>query len=70
MAQHFDPFATDTAAVLLKRGGRYSADEVDAALAAARTAIQWCFEEIHAERAGRPLMEAIDAARSVARNRA
>ena len=70
MAQHFDPFATETAAVLLKVGGRYSAEEVDAALTAARSALQWCFEEIHAERAGRPLIEAIDVACSVARNRA
>ncbi|RBP02709.1 hypothetical protein DFR50_15042 [Roseiarcus fermentans] len=69
MATHFDPFATESAAVLLKVGGRYSADEVDAALAAARRAIQWCCEEINAERAGRTLIEAIDAARSIARNR-
>ncbi len=71
MARHFDPRATESAAVFLKVGGRYSGDEVDAALAAARRAIQWCIEEIHAGGdAGRTLIEAIDAARSIARNRA
>lgn len=70
MARHFDSRATENAAVLLSVGGRYSAEEVDAALAAARRALQWCFEEINAEGAGRTLIEAIDAARSVARNRA
>ena len=70
MARHFDPSATESAAVLLKVGGRYSADEVYAALDAARRAIQWCFEEINAEGAGQTLIDAIDAARSIARNRA
>ena len=69
MARHFDSRATESAAVLLKVGGRYSAEELDAALDAARRVIQGCFEEINAGGdAGRTLIEAVDAARSIARS--
>ena len=67
MTRHFDQRASENAAVILKVGGRHSGDEVDAALEAARRAIQFCLEEINAgAAAGRTLIEAIDAARSMA----
>ncbi len=70
MVRHFDQRAIERAAVLLKVAGRYSADELDAALKAARRAIEYSLQEIHAEgAAGRALFEAIDAARSIACNR-
>jgi len=50
---------------------RYSGDELDDALKAARRAIGCCLKEARAgANAGRALNEAIDAARSIARNRA
>ena len=71
MVRHFDQRAIEHAAVLLKVARRYSGDELDAALKAARGAIEYCLKEINAEGdAGRTLIDAIDAARSMARNRA
>ncbi len=71
MVRHFDQRAIERAAVLLKIARRYSGDELDAALKAARQAIEYCLREINAEGDdGRTLIDAIDAARSIARNRA
>ncbi|HME84346.1 MAG TPA: hypothetical protein VKG91_07285 [Roseiarcus sp.] len=71
MTRHFDQRAIERAAVILRVGGRYSGDELDAALTAARRAIEYCLKEASAgARAGGTLIEAIDAARSMARNRA
>ena len=70
-ARHFDQRAIERPAVILKVAGRYSGEELDAALNVARRAIEDCFKETSAEdAAGRPLIEAIDAARSIVRNRA
>ena len=57
MARHFDQCAIERAAV----ADRHSGDELDAALKAARHAIEYSFSEIW--HAGRTLIEAIDAAR-------
>jgi hypothetical protein len=71
MTRHFDQRAIERAAFILRVAGRYSGDELDAALRAARRAIEVCFKEASAgANAGRALIEAIDAARSIARNRA
>jgi hypothetical protein len=54
-----------------KVADRYSGDELDAALIAARRAIEFSLKEISdAASAGRAMFEAIDAARSILRNRA
>ena len=71
MTRHIDQRAIERAAVILKAAGRYSGDELDDALKAARRAIEFSLEEISAAaNAGRALFEAIDAARLIARNRA
>ena len=71
MTFRFDQSAIERAAVILKAAGRYSGDEVDVALKAARRAIEYCLTEANAgANAGRSLIEAIDAARSMVRNRA
>jgi len=71
MARHFDQRAIERAAVILKAAGRYSGDEPDDALNAARRAIGYCLKEASAgANVSRALIEAIDAARSIARNRA
>jgi hypothetical protein len=71
MTRHFDQRAIERAAVILRVAGRYSGDELDAALKAARRAMEYCLEEAMAgANASCALMEAIDAARSIARNRA
>ncbi len=71
MARHFDQHATERAAALLKVADRYSGDELDAALMAARRAIESSLKEISAAaNVGRAMFEAIDAARSILRNRA
>ena len=71
MARHFDQRAIERAAVVLKVAGPHSGDELDAALKAARHAIDYSFQEIcDGANAGRTLIEAIDAARSIVRNRA
>jgi hypothetical protein len=72
MARHSDQGAIErAAAVILKFADRYSGDEIDVALKAARRAIEYCLTEASAgANAGRSLIEAIDAARSMVRNRA
>ncbi len=71
MVRHFDQRAIERAAVLLKGARRYSCDELDAALKAARRAIEYCLKEINAEGAtGGALLRAVDVARLMARNRA
>jgi hypothetical protein len=71
MTRHFDQRAIERAAVILRVAGRYSGDELDAALNAARRAMEYCLEEARAgANASRALIEAVDAARSIARNRA
>jgi hypothetical protein len=71
MTRHFDQRAIERAAFILRVAGRYSGDELDAALRAARRAIEVCLKEASAGAdAGRALIEAIDAARSIAHNRA
>ena len=71
MTRHFDQRAIERAAILLNVGGRYSGDDLDGALEAASCAIEYSLEEINAEGdAGRTLIEAIDAARAIVRNRA
>ena len=70
MVRHFDQRAIERAAVLLKVARRYSGDELDAALKAARRAIEYSLEEINAEvNVGRTLIDAIDAACSIVRTR-
>ena len=71
MTRHFDQRAIERAAVIVRVADRYSGDELDAALKAARRAVALSLREIRAGvGAGRSLIEAIDAARSMARNRA
>ena len=71
MARRFDQRAIERAAVILKVADRYSGDELDAALTAARRAIEFSLKEISdAANARRAVFEAIDAARSILRNRA
>jgi hypothetical protein len=71
MTRHFDQRAIERAAVLLRVAERYSGDELDAALKAARQAMEYCLREVRAgANASRALLEAIDAARSIAHNRA
>ncbi len=71
MVRHFDQRAIERAALLLNVARRYSGDELEAALKAARRAIEYSLEEINVVGdAGRTLFEAIDAASSIVRNRA
>jgi hypothetical protein len=71
MTSHFDQRAIERAAVILRVAGRYSGDELDAALKAARRAMEYCLEEaIAGANASRALLEAVDAAQSIARYRA
>ena len=71
MTRHFDQRAIERAAVILRVAERYSGDELDAALKAARRAIEYCLIEAGAgANTSRTLIEAIDAARSIVRNRA
>ena len=70
-AQHFDQQATQRAAVILKIGARYSRDELDAALAAARRALLYSLEEAGADiDAGQAFFEALDAAVAISQYRA
>lgn len=70
MVRPFDQRAIERAAALLKLARSYSGDELDAALETGRRAIEYCLEEINAGGdAGRSLIEAIDAARLIVRNR-
>jgi len=71
MTHHFDQRAIERAAAILRVAGRCSGDELDAALTAARQAIGYSLKEASAgASAGRALIKMIDAARSIARNRA
>jgi hypothetical protein len=72
MARHSDQGPTErAAAVIIKVADRYSSDELDTAHKTARRAIQFSLKETSAEvNVGRTLIEMIDAARSIARNRA
>jgi hypothetical protein len=71
MTRHFDQRAIDRAAAILRVTERYSGDELDAALRATRRAIEYSLKEASAgANAGRTLIEAFDAARSIVRNRA
>jgi hypothetical protein len=71
MTRHFDQSAIERATVILKLAARYSGDELDDALEAARGAMEFSLREICAgANASRTLIAAIDAARSIARNRA
>jgi len=71
MTRHFDQRAIERATAILRVAQRYSGDELDDALKAARRAIEYCLKEARAgANAGRTLIETLDAARSIARNRA
>jgi hypothetical protein len=72
VARHSDQGAIErAAAVITNVADRYSTDELDIALKTARRAIQFSLKETSAEvNVGRTLIEMIDAARSIARNRA
>jgi hypothetical protein len=72
MARHSDQGAIErAAAVIIKVADRYSNDELDTVLKTARRAIESGLKETSAEvNVGRTLIEAIDAARSMLRNRA
>jgi hypothetical protein len=71
MTRHFDQRTIERAAFILRGTQRYPGDELEAALEAARRAIGYCLKESGAgANASRALIEAIDAARSIARNRA
>jgi hypothetical protein len=72
VARHSDQGAIElAAAVIIKVADRYSSDELDTALKTARRAIEFNLKETSAEvNVGRTLIEMIDAARSIARNRA
>jgi hypothetical protein len=72
MARHSDRVAIErAAAVIIKVADRYSSDELDAVLKTARRAIESSLKETSAAvNVGRTPIEAIDAARSMLRNRA
>jgi hypothetical protein len=70
-ARHFDQQAIQRAAVILKIAAHHSRDELDAALAAARRAFLYSFEEAGADiDAGRGVFEALDAAVAISKYRA
>jgi hypothetical protein len=70
-ARHFDQQAIERAAVILKIGARYSRDELDTALAAARRAFEYSLEEVGYDiNAGQALFEALDAAVAISQYRA
>ena len=72
MVRHSGQAAIEgAAAVIIKVADRYSNDELDAVLTTARRAIELGLKETSAEvNVGRTLIEAIDAARLMLRNRA
>ncbi len=72
MERHSDQGAIErAAAVIIKVADRYSSDELDAVLKTARRTIEFGLKETSAEiNVGRTLIETIDAARSILRNRA
>jgi len=70
-ARHFDRQATQQAAVILKIAAHHSSDELNAALAAARRALLYSFEEAGADiEAGQALFETLDAAVAISQFRA
>jgi hypothetical protein len=70
-ARHFDQQAIERAAVILKIGARYSREELNAALAAARRALLYSLEEAGADiDAGQAVFEALDAAVAISQFRA
>ena len=71
MTRYFDQRAIERAVVILRIAERYSGDELDDALKAARRAMEYCLKEARTgTNASRALIEAIDATHSIARNRA
>jgi hypothetical protein len=70
-ARHFNQQAIERAAVMLKIGARYSRDEFNSALAAARRAFLYSLEEACVDiDAGRAVFEAFDVAVEFSQNRA
>jgi mannose/cellobiose epimerase-like protein (N-acyl-D-glucosamine 2-epimerase family) len=70
MTGHFGRQAIRRAAVILEIADRYSANELDDALAAARGAVVYSFEQAGADvDAERALVEALDAAVAILQNR-
>ena len=70
MTGHFGRQAIRRAAVILETADRYSGNELDDALAAARRAIIYSFGQAGADvDAERALVEALDAAVAILRNR-
>ena len=72
MERHSDQGAIErAAAVIIKVADRYSSDELDSVLKTARRTIELGLKETSAEiNVSRTLIETIDAARSMLRNRA
>ena len=71
MARHCDQQAIQRAAVILKIAAKYSGGELNDALAAARRAILYSFEEAGADAdAGQAIVEALDVAGAISQNRA
>jgi hypothetical protein len=69
-ARHFDQKAIERAVVMLKIGARYSRDEFNSALAAARRAFLYSLEEAGVDiDAGQAVFEAFDVAVEFSRNR-
>ena len=70
-AHHFNQQAVERAAVMLKIGARYSRDEFNSALAAARQAFLYSLEEACVDiDAGQAVFEAFDVAVEFSQNRA
>jgi hypothetical protein len=71
MTEHFDQRAIRRAAAFLKIAAHHSRDELDAALATARSAFLYSLEEAGAHiDAGQALFEALDAAVAISQYRA
>jgi hypothetical protein len=70
-ARHFDKQSTDRAAVILKIAAHHSRDDVNGALAAAKRAFLYSFEEAGLDPdAGQAVFEALDAAVAISQYRA
>jgi hypothetical protein len=71
IAPHFEQQAIQRAAVVLKIGARYSRDDLNEALAAARRAFLYSLEEADADiHAGKAVFDALEAAVSISQYRA
>ena len=71
MARHCDQQAIQRAAAILKIAAHYSGGELNDALAAARRAILYSFEEAGADAdAGQAIVEALDVAGAISQYRA